>query len=49
MPKLGIFWLIDALTVRQCLGAGGKAMPQACPGSREAAKADNSCTLAGDP
>ena len=47
LPKLAIFWLIDVLSVRQCQDAKGQTMLQACPGSIDAAKAANACTLAG--
>ena len=47
LPKLAIFWLIDVLSVRQCQDTKGQTMLQACPGSIDAAKADNACTSAG--
>ena len=32
LPKLGIFWLVDVLTLRECKGPAGLLVAHACPG-----------------
>lgn len=51
MPKLVIFWLMDALTTRECQspegGRGDHLAGLRCPAARSAALASNPCTDAG--
>jgi MFS transporter, PAT family, solute carrier family 33 (acetyl-CoA transportor), member 1 len=50
MPKVLLFWLMDALTGRTCHGPSGPDAALAlllCPSGRGQALADNLCTAAG--
>jgi Acetyl-coenzyme A transporter 1 len=51
MPKLVIFWLMDALTTRECRAPGGAADAELaglrCPAARGAPSSGNPCTDAG--
>lgn len=47
MPKFGMFWMMDQLTVRSCHGLPSN-MPQAtCPSGKNAAEGVNACTALG--
>lgn len=47
LPKLGMFWLMDRLTVRECSGLPPLMPPAACPAGKAAAEGANACTALG--
>lgn len=43
-PKVPLFWLMDALTVRQCQSPDGEVLEEFCPTGKSAAQGPNPCT-----